>query len=94
MNTADLERMIKGLPPVPKCNDFASLGIVKAKEYSCPNCGEMNDDEDGYEINGETYPKWFNESKGSTLDGNYWDWDEVHCCKKCKTKYWFRNGAY
>lgn len=45
-------------------------------------------------VDGENYPKCYNESKGSTIDGDYWDWDEVHICSECKTKYWFRNGAY
>ena len=98
MNTADLERKIKGLPLVPKCNDlYALLGAVKGDNYSCPKCGKQEDDYDfseGYDVDGEHYPKSFNENKGSTIDGNYWDWDEVHCCTNCKTIYWFNNGAY
>ena len=61
----------------------------------CPNCGKRhNDNDEQYEVNNEQYPKYFNESKGATMDGSYWDWDEVHCCEDCETKYWFRNGAY
>lgn len=98
MNTADLYNKIHGLPLTPKCNDlYALLGAVKGNDYSCPKCGKQEDDYDlseGYDVDGEHYPKNYNESRGSTIDGNYWDWDEVHCCTECGTKYWFRNGAY
>ena len=98
MNTADLEHKLNGTTPIPKCNDlYTLLGAVKGKEYSCPNCGKQEDDYDmngGYDVDGENYPKCYNERKGSTIDGNYLDWDEVHVCSGCKTKYWFRNGAY
>ena len=67
--------------------------IVEAKEDECPNCGEEIKNENYYEVDGEVYPKWYNEDRGSTTLGDYWDWDEVHCCTNCKTKYWFRNGA-
>lgn len=71
------------------------LGAVEVKDYKCPKCGEMhNDQDDGYEVNNVKYPKYLNESKGSTMDGNYHDWDELHKCEHCKTEYWFRNGAY
>ena len=97
MNIADLYNKINGLSLTPKCNDlYALLGAVKAKEYSCPNCDEQWDgyDEEPYDVNEEQYPKIYNENRGSTIDGNYWDWDEVHRCKKCETIYWFRNGGY
>ena len=96
MSTENLDWKIKGLKPLPKCNDlYALLGAVTAKEYSCPKCGKQEDEyDDGYEVDNEKYPKCYNENKGSTIDGNYWDWDEVHHCTGCGTKYWFRNGAY
>lgn len=81
-----------------KYNDlYLLLGAVKANEYSCPKCGKQEDNydmSDGYYVDGENYPKFYNKKEGSTIDGNYLDWDEVHVCSECKTKYWFRNGAY
>ena len=71
------------------------LGAVKVKDYKCPKCGEIhNDQDDGYEVGEIKFPQYFNESKGSTMDGNYHDWDELHKCENCATEYWFRNGAY
>ena len=71
------------------------LGVVKVKDYKCPKCGLIhNDNENGYKVTGVKYPKIINERKGSTMDGSYWDWDELHKCQKCKTEYWFPNGAY
>lgn len=71
------------------------LGVVKVKDYKCPNCGLIhNDNENGYKVGGVKYPKYLNEHKGSDMDGMYWDWSELHKCQKCKTEYWFRNGAY
>ena len=50
------------------------LGAVKVKDYKCPKCGEIhNDQDDGYEVGGIKFPQYFNESKGSTMDGNYHD---------------------
>lgn len=70
------------------------FGALFSKNYKCPKCGSVNNNEDSYQVKKEIYPKLFNERKGYNLDGNYHDWDELHCCKKCKTKYWFINGAY
>jgi|TARA_R110000851_G_scaffold85152_3_gene185339 hypothetical protein len=91
-----IEHTLKGTKPMPECDDLHTLlGAVKGKEYSCPNCGvSYNDTTETYMTNNERYPKCFNESKGYTMDGSYWDWDEVHCCENCETKYWFSNGAY
>lgn len=96
MNTTDIERIFNGNKPIPKSNDlYTLLGAVKVKDSKCPNCGEShNDNEVGYEVDNNQYPKYFNESKGSTMDGFYWDWDEVHCCENCEIKYWFSNGVY
>lgn len=64
-------------------------------DYNCPNCGEWPSDNDlGYEVDGEHYPKTFNQIKGSSIDGNYHYWDEFHRCENCKTKYWFQNSGY
>ena len=96
MNDTELYHTLNGTKPMPNSNDFYTLlGVAKGKEYSCPNCGTVhNDTTETYVVNNEQYPKCFNESKGSTLDGSQWDWDEVHCCEDCETKYWFSNGAY
>ena len=67
--------------------------ITEVKDYKCPTCGGINDEYD-YEVDGVKYPQDFNERKGSTMDGNYHDWDELHKCKECGTEYWFENGAY
>ena len=82
--------------PLPKCEDLhASFSAVKGEGYSCPKCKTThNDTVEKYDVDDESYPKCFNESKGYTMDGSYWDWDEIHCCEECGTKYWFRNGAY
>lgn len=95
MNIADLSNLISGKPLTPRCKDFyGRFGAFLAKDFSCPNCGHMEEFEDTYKVNGNVYPLDFNESRGSTMDGNYWDWDELHCCSECFTMYWFRNGAY
>ena len=97
MNRADLEHKLNGTSPMPKCDNFKSLGAVRGYKYGCPKCMEQEDYydiRDGYYVNGENYPKYYNESKGHTIEGDYWDWDELHVCKSCKTKYWIENGAY
>ncbi len=98
MNISDLVHIIKGTKPMPKCNDlYTLLGAVQAKEYSCPKCGKKEDEFDeseGYIVDGKKYPKYFNETKGSTIDGNYHYWDEVHCCTNCGKIYYFNNSAY
>lgn len=91
----DLYNLLHGLPPVPKCDDFnKTFGAVEVKDYSCPKCGKMEDEHDDYTymINNEMYPKCFNEFRGSTIDGNYRYWDELHCCTNCNTMYWFSNS--
>jgi hypothetical protein len=32
-------------------------------------------------------------AKAIMMDGTHWDWEEVHCCEDCETKYWFSNGV-
>lgn len=68
------------------------------KDYRCPNCGSypeaVTEDDETYEVDGEEYPQFYNEYLHSDMDGTIHDWDEVHCCPKCKTKYQFRNGCF
>ena len=67
--------------------------IIKSNSLSCPNCGTIhNNNYIGYKINNKKYPKEINEKKGNTLNSNYWNWDEIHCCENCKKEYWFNNG--
>lgn len=78
-----------------KQDPYISHTTIEAIEYSCPNCGTShNDAEDGYTVDGIQYPITTNESRGSDMDGSYWNWDEEHKCEQCGTLYWFRNGAY
>lgn len=76
-----------------KTKDLSKVQKSAACQYCCPTCGE-NPSQLEYEINGEKYPQYFNESKGSDMDGLYHDWDELHKCERCKTEYWFTNGVY
>ena len=71
------------------------LCAVKVKDYKCPKCQTMHNDTDtGYNVGEVQYPKYLNEIKGSTMDGSYHDWDELHKCEKCETEYWFRNSGF
>jgi len=68
--------------------------MLKSHNYDCPICNTLHNDHDlGYEVDGEKYPKYYNERKGWNGD-LYHDWQEVHKCKNCKTEYHFDNGAY
>ena len=64
---------------------------IESDNYHCPSCGQAPSDQD-YEVNDELYPKCFNGRKGTNLEGDYWDWDEVHCCENCATLFRFKNG--
>ena len=72
------------------------LTAIRVNDYKCPKCKEypIDDNPDGYIINGIKYPQYFNERKGSTMDGLYHDWNELHKCERCNIEYWYRNGAY
>lgn len=77
--------------------EVINLVMPKSKlhSYSCPNCSIYpNDNELGYKVKGVKYPKRYNERKGFNGSCDYWDWDEVHYCKKCKHEFYFTNGAY
>jgi hypothetical protein len=92
MDLTGLEHEINGTTPMPKCNDlYTLLGAVNVKDYKCPNCGKLNND-DQYEVNKEQYPNVLMKAKAINME--HWDWEEVHCCEDCETKYWFSNGAY
>ena len=62
--------------------------------YRCPNCGRLHNMESVYEVDGIEYPQYYNEYLSSDMDGTIHDWDEVHCCIKCKTIFQFRNGCF
>ena len=70
--------------------------IVHSKDYRCPNCGTEPPEvyDELYVVGGKQWPECYNEYLFSTDDGTTHDWDEVHCCPKCKTKFWFRNGCF
>ena len=69
--------------------------VYKNFDYYCPVCGEkLLWDEGEYEVDGKTYPQYYNEYLSSTPDGTIHDWDEVHCCKKCKAESWFDDGCF
>jgi hypothetical protein len=64
-------------------------------DYKCPCCGkDMTEFESGYEVDCIKYPIRFNEIKGSNMDGNYWDWEEMHVCPICNTEFVLSNGIY
>lgn len=78
-----------------KGSEYVSHTTPRVRDYNCPKCGKWhNDSDEGYVIDNVKYPIITNESKGSTLDGNYWDWEEEHKCEECGTVFWFKNGAY
>lgn len=64
----------------------------EVEDYKCPKCGTYHND-DEYTVDGRQYPIIRNERKGSTMDGMYHNWDELHMCE-CGERYWFLNGAY
>lgn len=64
-------------------------------DYYCPYCGEkLLWMEDEYEVDGKVYPQLFNEYLSGTPDGTIHDYDEVHCCTKCKKESYFRDGCF
>lgn len=64
--------------------------------FYCPYCGEKLPwmEEEGYEVDGNGYPQAFNEYLCGTPDGTIHDYDEVHCCPKCKKESYFRDGCF
>lgn len=79
------ERDLSGMPKA----------VSKDCDFFCPNCGEKlpwMDDE--YEVDGKEYPQTCNEYLWGCPDGTIHDYDVVHCCPKCKTESWFRDGCF
>lgn len=58
-------------------------------EGCCPKCGTEIPDEE-YIIDGQKYPQYYNQY--TSFYGDLRSWDEIHCCSKCKTLYYFENG--
>lgn len=82
----------KGTIPMPECKNFKKeFNASPAKEYKCPDCLTRPPEDSYFELE-EVYPKFFNENRSSNMDGANHDWDELHCCKKCKTLFYFSNG--
>ena len=68
--------------------------LPKSHEYNCPTCKKPHPEFNKfYRANNKQYPKYWNERKGLAGD-DYWDWEEVHYCEKCKIEYYYSNGAY
>jgi hypothetical protein len=66
-------------------------GAIYTEELECPKCGLSMDDWP-YEFDGEKYPKIVNERKYYTGWNDMHDWDEIHKCTECDTKYWLEGG--
>lgn len=62
--------------------------IPESKDYSCPHC-HTRYPEDDYVVDGEKFPKYYNEFTSFYEDV---DWTEVHKCPNCGTLYYFNNG--
>jgi hypothetical protein len=81
MDLTGLEHEINGTTPMPKCNDlYTLLGAVNVKDYKCPNCGKLNNDE--YEVIKSNIPNVLMKAKAIMMDGTHWDWEEVHCLRR------------
>lgn len=74
-----------------KCNLEKIFGAKYSKDYKCPKCGEDPQDVP-YEVEDKEYPKCYNTTKGYNGFVDCHEWDELHCCEKCKTYFWFRTG--
>ena len=73
--------------------DIDINGIQESDDFRCPECGNWTPDE-SYEVDGETYPIYCNETYTDTDMGISHDWDEIHVCNKCGKKFYFTNGCY
>ena len=95
INIRKLEHLLNGTKPYPECKDFyKEYGAIEGNGFACPKCGhdEECDDPEGYYVDNEKYPKYFNDGKYSTIDGTFYIWTELHKCTKCGTLYWFVNS--
>lgn len=75
--------------------ELKSIGCIGVDTH-CPYCGESVEyvtEPDEYEIDGETYPQYYNEDILCCADGGWHDWDELHKCKKCGKLFVLRNGC-
>lgn len=68
--------------------DLSSIAL-SFYDYCCPHCGKGSEFFLGntYEIDGEKYPKIYNEY---SFIGHEC-WDELHKCPDCKKEFWFPN---
>lgn len=67
--------------------------VIYSNNYHCPKCGAATPSEP-YKVDGEEYPKLYNEVFYGNVDGTVHDWTEVHKCSNCKTLYKFINGCF
>lgn len=91
MKKEDLAHTPKDLLSLTK---LGNSEIEKAEEFACPACKVVFDDNEKYKVGGKAYPIVINDRQGSTMDGPYHDWEEVHCCPQCEKLFYFTNGAY
>jgi len=62
--------------------------------HICPSCGEPYPIRpNGYEVAGVHYPIIHHECFAG-MDGEYPQWEEVHCCSVCNTLYHNKNVRY
>lgn len=66
-------------------------GAIEAESPECPNCGHTTDDWP-YHLDGERWPKITDEYKGYNGWNDTHDWNEIHKCVECRTKYWLETG--
>ena len=82
--------------PEKDLSEYKELNPCGEHDENCPYCGESVDyvfEPDEYEIDGETYPQYYNEDICCNADGGWHDWDELHRCKKCGKLFVMRNGC-
>lgn len=60
--------------------------------YICPHCKNELSDLEAYLVDNKLYPQYFNRVKGFNGHNDTDDWDELHCCDKCKRESYMRNG--
>ena len=57
--------------------------------YGCPNCGCTTDDDEPLKIENHRLNSYYSYEFGVTG----YDWEELHQCRKCRTKYWISNSS-
>ncbi len=72
---------------------FARCRYCKNKfypdSYGCDNCGYSNSEQEPLKIENHRYNSYYSYEFGVTG----YDWDELHQCAKCRTKYWISNSS-